>query len=239
MRTSERVTTVDVALVTIGDSDAPAAAQLLRAVVTGGTVQSFTLPAVPSIVQYDAVLDAAAGRRLVMDASPSATAGLLRRMMRRGELATTETAVLEGNCRFLEELGLSRLAGDALDWVGEPCRTVGVLKDDSGNLVIDSAELRPWQGRRVWVRAYVDDECLCDGEIPWLRVEHRVGGGLRASVPGRFGRTRSLEGRALQLACEDAAISSDGDRRDQPRRKRIWWNEPDQWRLACPPPRSR
>ncbi len=227
---------MELALVAIGKpSDAKyKSAQLARL----GPTESFFLPSTPTRVQYDALLDTLHGRRLVIDAVPAEIAGVLRRMMRRGELATTQTAVFTGNCRFLEELGLSAVT--ALEYVGGPCRPVGVLKDDSGNLVVDSAELRPWTGEKVWVRAYVDDECLCDGEVAWLRVQHLVGGGLRASVPtssfgGRFGRRRSLEGRGLALACDDAAISSDGAARDQPRRKRIWWDEPDQWQLACPP----
>lgn len=223
---------MELALVTIGAAGAPAAAPRRHGAVLA---RSFALPAVPARSEFDAVLDAAGGCRLVIDAAPSATAALLRRMLRRGELATTETAVLRANCRFLQELALPVLADDAEAWIEQSCRTVGVLKDDSGNVVIDSAELRPWSGARVWVRAYVEDERLCDGEVAWLRVEHSVGGGLRASVPGRFGRVRSLSGRGLSLACEDAAISSDGAARDQPRRKRIWWDEPDQWRLACPP----
>ena len=226
------------ALVTIGAHEVPDVADCVDLL---DWINVHALPAQPARTQYDAVLDALAGRRMVIAAQPAALAGLLRRIMRRGELATTETAVLLADTSaFLQGLGISAHSEDNVHLIDQPCRTVGVLKDDSGNLVIDSAELRPWSGSKVWVRAYVEDECLCDGEVAWLRVEHRPGGGLRASVPrslggSRFGRVRALEGRGLSLACEDAAISSDGAPRDQPRRKRIWWDEPDQWLLACPP----
>jgi hypothetical protein len=113
------------------------------------------------------------------------------------------------------------------------CSVVGVIKDDSGNLVVDHAMLRPWDGSRLWVRAYVDDTRLCDGEITALRVERGSPGQLTAVVTwGRLRRTRRIDGRALQLACDPAAISSDGSARDRSRQKRIWWNEPEQWRLA-------
>lgn len=224
---------MEAVLVTIGDPPGTDAAGNLRS--AGAKMSMLTLPTGPSRVEMDAVLDALGGRRLVVDAARADLAAVLRRMMRRGELSTTETAVLRADGPFLQGIGIPvDSAVAAAIAVSAPCRIVGVLKDDSGNLVLDSAELRPWSGRRVWARAYVDDERLCDGEIEWLRVEHRVGGGVRASVPGRFARVRSLQGRALQLACDDAAITSDGSARDQPRRKRIWWDEPEQWLLACP-----
>ena len=73
-----------------------------------------------------------------------------------------------------------------------------------------------------------------DGLIRSLSVRRGVSGGLVASVRGRYGRTRTLAGRGLALACDEAAISSDGSAREQARRKRIWWDEPEQWRLALP-----
>lgn len=192
----------------------------------------------------DRVLDELAGRRLVIAASAAGLAGVLRRMMRRGELAQIETAVLPNQpVAFLARHGIVddpvRAAAVAVHGV---CRAVGVLKDDSGGVVVDRAELRPWRGGRLWVRAYVGDDQLCDGDIYALRVERAPRGGLQATAItrtrfglGRYGirSSRSIAGRALQLACAEAAVTSDGAPRERPRRKRIWWDEPGQWRLAC------
>jgi hypothetical protein len=104
---------------------------------------------------------------------------------------------------------------------------------------VGSADLGPWQGKRLWARAFVDDEKVCDGEISALRVDRPSAGVLRVSVIGRFGRTTSrVDGRAAQLACDEAQLRSDGVPRERPRRKRTWWNEPDLWRLALPGPKS-
>lgn len=187
----------------------------------------------------DAVLDRLGDRRLVIAADVSPLAAVLRRLMRRGELARVETAVLPIRpVPFLARHGIRPdLAAAARVAVEAACRTVGVLKDDSGDVVVDRAELRPWAGRGVWVRAYVDDERLCDGEIAGLRVERGGDGGLRATVTSRgLGRKRTAQGRALQLACDPAALSSDGAPREQPRRRRTWWDEPGQWRLAVGAP---
>jgi hypothetical protein len=181
-------------------------------------------------------LEAVDGRRLVVHSDAADLARVLRRLMRRGELDSAETAVLPfAAVPFLTRQGVpATLAAAAAVAVSGVCRTVGVLKDDSGNLVVDHASLSPWSGSLVWTRAYVDDDCLSDGPIRSLEVRRGVSGGLIASVRGRFGRSRTLAGRGLALACDEAAISSDGSEREQPRRKRIWWDEPEQWRLARP-----
>lgn len=243
-----RVTKIDVVLLTIGAQTTGRQDRLSGALTSAGaSVGAHHLPdpdpAVAHHADLDRVLDQLAGRRLVIAASAAGVAGVLRRMMRRGELAHIETAVLPSQpVAFLARHGIVddpiRAAEIAVHGV---CRTVGVLKDDSGEVVVDHAELRPWRGGRLWVRAYVEDEQLCDGDIGALRVARSPAGGLEATVTttARFGlghfRTstrRSISGRALQLACADAAITSDGAARARPRRKRIWWDEPDQWRLA-------
>ena len=234
----ERVTNVRLWLMTIGgqsDSDGVSAAAALTA--AGGRVESIELPTDPSRSALDAALDTADGRRVVIHSSIPDLARVLRRMMRRSELTATETAVLPRKpVPFLARYGIADLTEAAAIAVDGRCLTVGVLKDDSGHVVVDHAELAPWSGSRLWVRAYVDDDCLADGEITRLRIDRGAGGGLRATAwPGGLHRRRAISGRGLTLACDDAAISSDGAERDQPRRKRIWWDEPEQWRLAVRP----
>jgi len=217
----------------------------------------------------DAVLDDFDGRRLVLALDRRHLVALLERLMRRGDLLTVETAVLSPLCASLVAQGMpTGLAEAAQLAVHGVARPVGLIKDDSGELVVDSAQMVPWREpagiappttlraptnlrpgpsamvpitrQTMWMRAYLDDEQLCDGDVRRLTVTRLERDLLRAEVEtpawGRFGRGRRrvLEGRALQLACDEALIVSDGVPRDRPRSKRIWWGEPDFWRVALP-----
>ncbi|MEO9222120.1 MAG: hypothetical protein ABI251_10175 [Mycobacteriaceae bacterium] len=202
-------------------------------------------------LELDRVLNAVQGHRIALDLPLGDLVALLHRMMRRGEIETTETAVLGPRPVSLIGLGLpaqpeaaARLA------VHGQVRTVGLLKDDSGGVLIDAARLSAWPAsdhpasaasasaaRRTpfWLRAYVDDTPVCDGSATSLLIE-RVGTSLLRATATRPGlrRTRVVQGRALQLACDDALIVSDGVAREQPRGKRTWWCEPTYWRVALP-----
>lgn len=217
----------------------------------------------------DAVLDDFDGRRLVLALDRRHLIALLERLMRRGDLLDVETAVLSPLCASLVSQGMpTGLAEAARLAVHGAARPVGLIKDDSGELMVDSAQMTPWREpvgyapattvrtptnlrpgpsamvpvtrQTMWMRAYVDDQQLCDGDVRRLTVTRIARDTLRAEVEtpawGRFGRgrRRTLEGRALQLACDEALIMSDGILRERPRSKRIWWGEPDFWKVALP-----
>lgn len=183
----------------------------------------------------DAVLDTLDGERLVLDADLAGLNLVLHRLMRRNLLGSVETAVLAREpIRYLTELGLP--AARAAQWTlarSGAARLVGVVKDDSGGLCVDSADLTPWAPDRPWwVRAVVDDQRLCDGEVRSLTVRRLGSSELQATVRlGRL-RTRTCRGRSLQLACDDALIVADGLPRERPRKKRTFWSEPELWRLV-------
>lgn len=195
-------------------------------------------------VELDRVLDAVQGRRIALDLPLGDLGALLHRMMRRGEIETTETALLGPRPVSLSGLGLPSRSADAarLAVEGRP-QTVGLLKDDSGGVLIDAARLSAWtepgdppRTGPFWLRAYVEDTPVSDGPATSLLVE-RVGRSLlraTAARPGRLRRVRVVEGRALQLACDDAQIVTDGVPRERPRDKRTWWCEPTFWRVALP-----
>jgi hypothetical protein len=235
---------VDVSLVCVG-ADSVARAPGLRAVLAtaeggaGSVISAVTCPDPSDRAGLDRALDRVPQGRLVLSGDVSDLAAVLRRMWRRGELVQRDTAWLPIGPvpHNLASLGLPAALDDAAEVaVAGQVRTVGLLADDSGGLTVGSAGLSPWSGRRLWVRAFVDDDRVCDGEVSGLRVDRPSPGVLRVSVRGRFGRTSArVSGRAAQLACDEARLTSDGIARERPRRKRTWWNEPDLWRLALPP----
>ena len=233
---------MDVSLLVVGAQAARREAQFGLALTTAGAVvQPVRLPVTADRADLDRALDETGSGRLVVAAEVGDLAAVLRRMWRRGELAERETAFLPTaevppSLRAWIPGGLDAAAAVA---VNAAVRTVGLLADDSSGLVIDSAELRPWAGRRLWVRAFVDDTEVCDGPIAALHVDRPSSDVLRVTVAGRLRRVVArVEGRAAQLACDDAMMTSDGVERERPRRKRTWWNEPDLWRLAVAPPGS-
>jgi hypothetical protein len=182
--------------------------------------------------------------RLVLDADLAGLNLALHRLLRRGLLETLETAVLPREpVPYLARLGLpADLAGRLRVAAEAPVRLVGVVKDDSGGVCVDAADLTPWpsepaasDGSAWWLRAVVDDQRLADGSARELRL-HRLGPAeLEATVRlGRL-RRRTYRGRSLQLACDPALIVTDGVARERPRSKRTFWSEPKLWWLALPP----
>ena len=235
-------------LVTFDAESAARGERRLRAAGAAGVesaVLQLTGDPVDDRLALNAVLDAMPGRRIALDLPPGHLAALLHRMMRRGEIATTPTAVLGERPLSLIASGLpadpdaaARLA------VHGTARAVGLLKDDSGGVLIDSARLVAWPepgagagaSTPFWMRAYVDDTPVSDGPATSLTVT-RVGPSLlraTATRPGLLRRPRVAQGRALQLACDDAQIYSDGVPRERPRGKRTWWCEPTFWQVALP-----
>jgi len=186
---------------------------------------------------------AAGSVRLVLDADLAGLNLALHRLLRRGLLETLETAVLTHRpVPYLARLGLpADLAGQLRVATLSPARLVGVIKDDSGGVCVDSASLSPWTeppdgspGARWWLRAVVDDQRLADGAARGLRVRRLGPSELEATVQlGRL-RRRSFRGRSLQLACDPALIVADGTPRERPRSKRTFWSEPELWWLALP-----
>ena len=133
----------------------------------------------------DAALDVRDDRRLVIAGDLAGLQLVLARLMRRGELGTAETAVLpDAPIGYLDRIGLPRDTGARLHTaVHAPASLVGVIKDDSGGLCVDHAEVGPWQpGEPWWVRAVVDDERLVDGAARSVTVRRLGPSELEARV---------------------------------------------------------
>ena len=172
--------------------------------------------------------------RLVIDADLAGLSLVLGRLMRAGQLDSVETAVLlQSPVPYLARLGLpaSRAEQLAVAAGGRP-RLIGVIKDDSGGLCVDSAQVTPWTPGEFWVRAVVDDQRLCDGDVRSVSVRRLGPDELEATATlGRF-RKRTCRGRSLQLACDEAQVVADGVGRERPRSKRTFFSEPKLWQLA-------
>lgn len=184
----------------------------------------------------DAALSEVGGRRLVLDADLAGLNLALSRLLRAGLLATLDTAVLPRHeVGYLRRIGLpGELAAQLRVAVTGDCRLVGVIKDDSGGVCVDSAAVRAWDdsGAGWWLRAVVDDQRLADGTARGVSVRRLGPAELEATVRlGRF-RRRTIRGRSLQLACDPALVVQDGVGRERPRGKRTLWSEPALWRLA-------
>lgn len=191
----------------------------------------------------DAALDELGERRLVVAATTAELQLVLRRLLRAGRLDAVSTAVVTvAPPAYLRTLGLpSDVAGQLRRAAAGSPRLVGVVKDDSGGLCLDSAAVTPWAGTgdstdspasKWWVRAVVDDEPLCDGPVRAVTLRRLGPAQLEATVRlGRW-RTRTVRGRSLQLACDPALITQDGVERARARTKRTFWSEPALWKLC-------
>jgi hypothetical protein len=210
-----------------GGLRAAGATEVEAAIVEGGRDETSAA--------IDAVLGGRGGRRLVIDAELSGLHVTLHRLMRRGELDTAETAVLlRDPVPFLSGRGLPNdRAGQLRVAIQGRPRLVGVIKDDSGGLCLDHAGLVPWSDADGWwLRAVVDDQRLCDGQARSVSVRRLGPDELEATVRlGRL-RKRTLRGRSLQLACDQALVSEDGIDRERPRSKRTFWSEPKLWNMC-------
>jgi hypothetical protein len=194
----------------------------------------------PEPEAVDAALNRLAGRRLIIDSDLAGLNLVLSRVLRRGELASVETAVLiASSVPYLSACGLPSGRSEQLRiaLTGRP-RLVGVVRDDSGGLCVEGATLTGWPTSAPvdgwWVRAVVDDQRLCDGHVRRVSVRRLAPDAVQASVRiGRF-RRRVLRGRSLQLACDPALIVADTVARERPRSKRTFWAEPKLWQLTLP-----
>lgn len=238
---------VGIGAVDSGRSAADTAAALIDA--GAGTAQPWLVASTPAAV--DEPLAHLDGRRLVIDADLAGLQLILSRLLRKGLLESVETAVLpRDRVGYLDRIGVPRRPADQIRAAvqGRP-RLIGVVKDDSGGLCVDHAAVAPWPDRpdlvrtgtptmpavtrsRWWLRAVVDDQLLCDGVAQALSLRRLGTEELEATV--RLGRWRrkTLRGRSLQLACDEALITQDGVGRERPRGKRTFWSEPKLWQLC-------
>ena len=220
-------------LLIVGDHD-PAP---LRSVLEG--VRTVTVPARPERADLNAALDRVDGR-LVVAADDAGLGEVVRRLLVREQLGSTEIALLpvSGPGLVRERSGLP---GDlvAAAAVARDGRAFGqgLVRDDHGGVVLGRAQLLAPSGGPLGVRAYVDEYELVDGRVDGLAVTPRPDGlSAAADLPRRLRRAAHLvrPGRAVTASCEEARLVSDGVERGSLQTRCTWWFEPDRWRLVLP-----
>ena len=111
-------------------------------------------------------------------------------------------------------------------------RRVPLIRDETGQVIVGTAEWRGQNGAPLHGEAVVDDTQLFDGEVTGVRVEPTASmPGLRASVTGP-GRRRWVAGRAAQLGTTGAEVIR--DRVPAPRivRRSTFYRHTEGWLLV-------
>lgn len=109
---------------------------------------------------------------------------------------------------------------------------VPLIRDDSGQVIVRSAEWRGVDGDALHGEAVVDDTVLFDGEVVGVRIEPTYTmPGLRAAVSGG-GRRRWSVGRAAQLGATGARVVRDGIEAPRIVRRSTFYRHTQGWLLV-------
>ncbi len=111
-------------------------------------------------------------------------------------------------------------------------RRVPLIRDETGHVIVGSAEWRGQDGAPLHGEAVVDDTQLFDGEVAGVRVEPtQAMPGLRACVI-RPGRRRWVAGRAAQLGTTGATVVRDGTGAAKIVRRSTFYRHTQGWLLV-------
>jgi hypothetical protein len=111
-------------------------------------------------------------------------------------------------------------------------RRVPLIRDETGHVIVGSAEWRGEDGAPLHGEAVVDDTQLFDGEVAGVRVEPtQAVPGLRACVI-RPGRRRWVAGRAAQLGTTGATVVRDGSGASKIVRRSTFYRHTQGWLLV-------
>jgi hypothetical protein len=223
---------VDMLAVQVGVADGRAAT-VLAVLREHGTVQAATAGADRS--EVDTLLSTVDGRRLVVLGDLPGLNRIVLRLLRRDLLASTEIAAVVDSPQWTRAVGLPAdpVAAARVAATGTPA-PLGLIREDQGGIVLHSATLRPWTGRTLGVRAYVEDAELVNAPVRALTVTPDADD-LAAAVSLPWPRRgRTLRGRAVTVSCAEALLTVDGADLPNPRRRATWWFEPARWRLVRP-----
>ncbi len=107
-----------------------------------------------------------------------------------------------------------------------------MIRDETGHVIVGSAEWRGEDGAPLHGEAVVDDTQLFDGDVAGVRVEPtQAMPGLRACVI-RPGRRRWVAGRAAQLGTTGATVVRDGTDASKIVRRSTFYRHTQGWLLV-------
>lgn len=111
-------------------------------------------------------------------------------------------------------------------------RRVPLIRDDTGQVIVGSAEWRGADGRPLSGEAVVDDTVLFDGDAAGVRIEPTAAmPGLRACVI-RPGRRQWVSGRAAQLGTAGAVVTRDAEQSPKIVRRSTFYRHIQGWLLV-------
>jgi hypothetical protein len=111
-------------------------------------------------------------------------------------------------------------------------RRVPLIRDETGHVIVGSAEWRGEDGAPLHGEAVVDDTQLFDGDVAGVRVEPTQAlPGLRACVIGA-GRRRWVAGRAAQLGTTGATVVRDDNDSSRIVRRSTFYRHTQGWLLV-------
>ncbi|PIB79844.1 peptidase M50 [Mycobacterium celatum] len=175
-------------------------------------------------------VDAAEPRRLVVVGSDADLAAVLTRLLRADRLDVEVAFVPPRRSAATRAYRLPagwRAARRARRGVA---RRVPLIRDETGSVIVGSAEWRPaGDAPQLHGEAVVDDTVLFDGDVAAVRLEPTAAApGLRARVAGRPWVT----GRAAQLGTTGAAVIRDGVAAARPVRRSTFYRHIKGWLLV-------
>jgi hypothetical protein len=161
---------------------------------------------------------AACARRLIVVGSNADVAAVLTRLLRTDRLDV--------------EVGRATGWWTARRVRRGRARRVPLIRDDSGHVIVGSAEWRGADGEPLRGEAVVDDTQLFDGEAAGIRIEPTQDmPGLRACVI-RPGMRQWSAGRAAQLGTPGAVVVRDGAEAPKIVRRSTFYRHTQGWLLV-------
>lgn len=173
------------------------------------------------------------GNRLVVAGTDADLAAVVLRLLRTERLADVAVAYLpaDNDSAVAAIWSLPTDPARAADLAirGEP-DPVPLVRDDSGGVLLGRGELAPMRGV-VWC----DDQLVLRGQASRLEVTPAAPDGVaaRAARIGVLGlRSASAVGRAVQVGCVSAHVTSDGVPHDRPVTRWTWYRHTEPLRLV-------
>ncbi|ORW01119.1 peptidase M50 [Mycobacterium kyorinense] len=175
-------------------------------------------------------VDAASLQRLIVVGSDADLAAVLTRLLRADRLDVEVAFVSRRRSAATRAYGLPARWRAARRARGGSAQRVPLIRDETGAVIVGSAEWRPaGDAAQLHGEAVVDDTTLFDGDVAAVRIEPTAAlPGLRARVAGR----RWVTGRAAQLGTTGATVIRDGVPAARPVRRSTFYRHIEGWLLV-------